>query len=153
VIYFLLGVCELYALKDHSDSEGSTPKPANREAIHVHFQGYSNNCPRGANRRSVSGDLFASGASLSVFINFLTVRISTYQATCALLNGVVFASYRFFMKLQLQHDKGVPSLYQIMLAGIGSGIVSSYVNHPCVVRSINGTIAQFRWRQRCHNAD
>lgn len=42
------------------------------------------------------------------------------------MNGLVFASYRFFMKLQLESPESVPTLTQITLAGIGSGIVSSY---------------------------
>jgi solute carrier family 25 (mitochondrial carnitine/acylcarnitine transporter), member 20/29 len=49
------------------------------------------------------------------------------QATCALMNGLVFASYRFFMKIQLENDKDIPTIAQIALAGAGSGIVSSCV--------------------------
>jgi len=50
------------------------------------------------------------------------------QAMVAFMNGVVFASYRFFMKLQLPNAGAIPTLTQIALAGVGSGIVSSYVN-------------------------
>ena len=53
-----------------------------------------------------------------------------HQATVALMNGVVFASYRFFMKLQLDNADSVPTMTQIMLAGAGSGIVCSYVSDP-----------------------
>lgn len=42
------------------------------------------------------------------------------------MNGLVFASYRFFMKFQLDNPESVPTLTQIALAGAGSGIVSSY---------------------------
>jgi hypothetical protein len=56
-------------------------------------------------------------------------RVFPLQATCALMNGVVFASYRFLMKAQLEHDKAIPSLTQIALSGAGAGIVSS-----CVVK-------------------
>lgn len=44
------------------------------------------------------------------------------------MNGLVFSSYKFFMKLQLEHAEATPTLAQIALAGAGSGIVSSYVN-------------------------
>jgi len=48
------------------------------------------------------------------------------QATVAFLNGFIFASYRFFLKLQLDHSEAIPSLTQVALAGVGSGIVTSY---------------------------
>ncbi|KXN86207.1 Mitochondrial carnitine/acylcarnitine carrier protein CACL, partial [Leucoagaricus sp. SymC.cos] len=51
-------------------------------------------------------------------------------ASVALMNGLVFASYRFFMKLQLENTKSVPTLAQIALAGAGSGIVSSILTTP-----------------------
>ncbi|PFH50954.1 hypothetical protein AMATHDRAFT_80541 [Amanita thiersii Skay4041] len=56
--------------------------------------------------------------------------ITSPLATAALLNGVVFASYRFFMKLQLENGESVPTLTQIGLAGVGSGIVSTLVTTP-----------------------
>lgn len=49
------------------------------------------------------------------------------QATCALLNGLVFSSYRFLMKAQLSDDRTTPSLGQIFLAGAGTGMIGSYV--------------------------
>ncbi|KAI5826759.1 mitochondrial carrier [Schizophyllum commune Tattone D] len=51
-------------------------------------------------------------------------------ATVALMNGLVFASYRFFMKIQLEDAHSVPTLWQIFLAGSGSGIVSSIITTP-----------------------
>ncbi|KAL1742899.1 mitochondrial carrier domain-containing protein, partial [Schizophyllum fasciatum] len=51
-------------------------------------------------------------------------------ATAALMNGLVFASYRLFMKVQLEDARAVPTLSQIFLAGAGSGIVSSIVTTP-----------------------
>ncbi|TFK73731.1 carnitine/acyl carnitine carrier [Pluteus cervinus] len=51
-------------------------------------------------------------------------------ATVALMNGLVFSSYRFFMKLQLENSESIPTLTQIALAGAGSGIVSSIVTTP-----------------------
>lgn len=49
------------------------------------------------------------------------------QATCALLNGLVFSSYRVLMKAQLPDDQAAPTLTQIFFAGAGTGIVGSYV--------------------------
>ena len=43
------------------------------------------------------------------------------------MNGLVFASYRFLMKLQLESADATPTLAQIALAGAGSGIISSCV--------------------------
>ncbi|KAF8815430.1 carnitine/acyl carnitine carrier [Phlegmacium glaucopus] len=51
-------------------------------------------------------------------------------ATVALMNGLVFASYRFFMKVQLDNPNSIPTIAQIALAGAGSGIVSSIVTTP-----------------------
>ena len=50
-----------------------------------------------------------------------------WQATVALMNGLVFASYRFLLKIQLDNPTSIPTIAQIALAGAGSGIVSSYV--------------------------
>ncbi len=47
------------------------------------------------------------------------------KASVALMNGLVFASYRFLMKFQLDSPESTPTLTQIALAGAGSGIVSS----------------------------
>ena len=58
--------------------------------------------------------------------NMFSNRSYYDQATVAFLNGLVFASYRFFLKLQLDHGEAVPSLIQVALAGAGSGIVTSY---------------------------
>ena len=49
------------------------------------------------------------------------------QATCALLNGLVFSSYRFLMKAQLSDDRATPTLTQIFFAGAGTGMIGSYV--------------------------
>ena len=43
------------------------------------------------------------------------------------MNGLVFASYRFLLKIQLDNPTSIPTITQIALAGAGSGIVSSYV--------------------------
>ncbi|KAI9633489.1 mitochondrial carrier domain-containing protein [Dioszegia hungarica] len=53
------------------------------------------------------------------------------MAGIAFINGVVFTSYSFFMKLQLPADSGQePSLGQICLAGAGSGLASSLITCP-----------------------
>ncbi|KAF8159263.1 carnitine/acyl carnitine carrier [Crassisporium funariophilum] len=56
--------------------------------------------------------------------------ITSPLASVALMNGVVFASYRFFMKAQLESSNSIPTIAQIALAGAGSGIVSSIVTTP-----------------------
>lgn len=50
------------------------------------------------------------------------------------MNGLVFASYRFLMKIQLDTPDSIPSLAQIALAGAGSGIISSYVSLFCPLK-------------------
>ncbi|SJL13921.1 uncharacterized protein ARMOST_17371 [Armillaria ostoyae] len=56
--------------------------------------------------------------------------ITSPVTTAALMNGLVFASYRFFMKIQLENNSSIPTLTQIALAGAGSGIISSIVTTP-----------------------
>jgi len=56
--------------------------------------------------------------------------ITSPLATVALMNGLVFASYRFLLKLQLPMAETVPTITQIALAGAGCGIVSSIVTTP-----------------------
>ncbi|WWC72555.1 uncharacterized protein I206_106517 [Kwoniella pini CBS 10737] len=51
--------------------------------------------------------------------------------TSPMINGVVFTSYSFFMKLQLSPDSNnEPSLGQIFLAGAGSGVVAATLTSP-----------------------
>ena len=54
-------------------------------------------------------------------------KVCYFQLTTAPLNGVVFASYRFLLKLQLSDVTQEPTLAQVTLAGIGCGILASYV--------------------------
>ncbi|KAF8075243.1 carnitine/acyl carnitine carrier [Lyophyllum atratum] len=56
--------------------------------------------------------------------------ISSPLATVALMNGLVFASYKLFLKLQLGQSDDIPTLSQITLAGAGCGIVSSILTTP-----------------------
>ena len=56
--------------------------------------------------------------------------ISSPIATAAPLNGLVFASYRCLLDIQKpssEEGEWTPSLGQIALAGMGCGIISSYV--------------------------
>ncbi|KAI5120948.1 hypothetical protein M0805_001653 [Coniferiporia weirii] len=46
------------------------------------------------------------------------------------LNGLVFSSYRFFMRMQLESDSDEPTITQVGLAGVGSGIVASIITCP-----------------------
>ncbi|TDL26589.1 carnitine/acyl carnitine carrier [Rickenella mellea] len=56
--------------------------------------------------------------------------ITSPMAGAAFLNGLVFASYGFLMRLQLKSDAHEPTLSQIALAGAGSGIISSVITCP-----------------------
>ncbi|KAG9010669.1 hypothetical protein FRB94_010146 [Tulasnella sp. JGI-2019a] len=56
--------------------------------------------------------------------------IASPLAGTAFLNGTVFASYGFFMRLQGGTVSDAPSLAQVALAGAGSGIVASLVTTP-----------------------
>jgi len=56
--------------------------------------------------------------------------ITSPLATAALLNGLVLASYKFFIKVQLDNPNSIPTIAQIALAGAGSGIVCSIVVTP-----------------------
>jgi hypothetical protein len=50
------------------------------------------------------------------------------------MNGMLFATYHFFTKLQMQHDNDAhnqqPTLAQIFLAGACCGLASTYVPFP-----------------------
>ncbi|THU97680.1 mitochondrial carrier [Dendrothele bispora CBS 962.96] len=56
--------------------------------------------------------------------------ITSPLAATALMNGLVFSSYRFFLKLQLENNDAIPTLSQIALAGTGCGIVTSVITTP-----------------------
>ncbi|KAJ3558518.1 hypothetical protein NM688_g879 [Phlebia brevispora] len=91
--------------------------------------------------------------------------ITSPLLTSAPLNGVVFASYRFFLKLQLGEKKVEPTLFQVTLAGIGCGLLASIVTSPTELIKIQqqslivprhgiahaptaGEVALEIWRQR-----
>lgn len=56
--------------------------------------------------------------------------IASPLATVALMNGLVFSSYGFIMKLQLDRAGALPTLTQVALAGAGSGIITSLITTP-----------------------
>ncbi|EKM50814.1 uncharacterized protein PHACADRAFT_130274 [Phanerochaete carnosa HHB-10118-sp] len=56
--------------------------------------------------------------------------ITSPLLTMAPLNGVVFASYRFLLKLQLDKPDVKPTLTQVTLAGMGCGLLASIVTSP-----------------------
>ncbi|PPQ95978.1 hypothetical protein CVT26_016194 [Gymnopilus dilepis] len=56
--------------------------------------------------------------------------IASPLTTAPLMNGIVFASYRFFLKLQLPSADTTPTLTQIALAGAGTGVVGSLLVTP-----------------------
>ncbi|KAL5531173.1 hypothetical protein ACEPAG_4049 [Sanghuangporus baumii] len=56
--------------------------------------------------------------------------IASPMLSCAPLNGLVFASYHSFMRMQLKHPDHEPTIRQIGLAGVGAGIVSSSITCP-----------------------
>ncbi|KAF8909237.1 carnitine/acyl carnitine carrier [Gymnopilus junonius] len=56
--------------------------------------------------------------------------IASPFTTAPLMNGIVFASYRFLLKVQLPTVDSVPTLSQIALAGAGTGIVGSFLVTP-----------------------
>ncbi|KAE9405381.1 mitochondrial carrier [Gymnopus androsaceus JB14] len=56
--------------------------------------------------------------------------ITSPLAAVALMNGLVFASYRFLLKVQLEDNKSVPTMSQIALAGAGCGAISSIITTP-----------------------
>ncbi|KAF7309474.1 hypothetical protein MIND_00318200 [Mycena indigotica] len=56
--------------------------------------------------------------------------IASPLLTVALMNGLVFASYNLFLRLQCPASAESATLAQITLAGVGSGIVSAVVTTP-----------------------
>ncbi|KAI0297462.1 mitochondrial carrier domain-containing protein [Multifurca ochricompacta] len=58
--------------------------------------------------------------------------ISSPLATAPLFNGLLFATYRFLLKVQVQKNKddSEPTLDQIFLAGAGCGLASTLLTTP-----------------------
>ncbi|KAI0029956.1 mitochondrial carrier domain-containing protein, partial [Vararia minispora EC-137] len=56
--------------------------------------------------------------------------LSSPLASAPLLNGLLFASYGFLMKLQLRYEEQSPNLSQVFLAGAGCGLLSASITTP-----------------------
>jgi len=56
--------------------------------------------------------------------------IASPLITAAPLNGLIFSSYGFLTKIQLDNGAAVPTLTQVSLAGAGSGIIASIITTP-----------------------
>lgn len=56
--------------------------------------------------------------------------VASPLASCALLNGLIFASYGWFLNMQLDHSEQTPTLPQVMLAGVATGLVTSLITTP-----------------------
>ncbi|KAG1735924.1 mitochondrial carrier domain-containing protein [Suillus paluster] len=55
--------------------------------------------------------------------------IASPLATCAFMNGLIFASYKFFLKAQMTDDS-IPSLTQVTIAGCCCGVAMSLFTAP-----------------------
>jgi hypothetical protein len=104
-------------------SESTVPKPCYSEQIQFNMECFIDHHPRRALFWSVQRDHLA--ISMVSLPRACRKAYRMIQATVALMNGLVFASYHFLMKLQLEHANAIPTLGQIALAGAGSGIISS----------------------------
>ncbi|KAG9058907.1 hypothetical protein FS842_000105 [Serendipita sp. 407] len=49
---------------------------------------------------------------------------------CAVLSGLVFGAYGYLLQVQLQPHQREPNLLQTYIAGLGSGVVSSFITTP-----------------------
>ncbi|KZP05976.1 mitochondrial carrier [Athelia psychrophila] len=56
--------------------------------------------------------------------------VASPLASCALLNGLIFASYGLFLDLQLDDPKKPPTLWQVVFAGVATGVVASVITTP-----------------------
>ncbi|ODN82988.1 hypothetical protein, variant 2 [Cryptococcus amylolentus CBS 6039] len=85
---------------------------------------------------SFSGKYTSTFGALSAILKEEKFRglfkgVMSPMAGIAFINGVVFTSYSFFMKLQLPPgSQQEPNLGQIYLAGTGSGVVASLLTCP-----------------------
>ncbi|KLO10969.1 carnitine/acyl carnitine carrier [Schizopora paradoxa] len=52
------------------------------------------------------------------------------------LNGLLFASYRFLMRCQLESEDDEPTIAQVALAGAGTGVMGSFITCPIEVLKI-----------------
>ncbi|KIY49565.1 mitochondrial carrier [Fistulina hepatica ATCC 64428] len=96
----------------------------NVSVVKVRFQ-----TPEFANRYGSIAHAMRTIAIEEGFIG-LYKGVGSPLATVAVMNGLVFSSYNFFLKVQKAGKSASPTLRQVTLAGAGSGVVSSIVTTP-----------------------
>jgi len=52
------------------------------------------------------------------------------------LNGLLFTSYHFLTRCQLEHKDDEPTIAQVVLAGAGTGVIGSFITCPIEVLKI-----------------
>jgi hypothetical protein len=111
----------------YDDSQGSVSRPEHLWAVPWYVQCRGNYHKGGTILGTVQGHYVSNGVCSYRYRVFRTGVYKAMQATCALLNGLVFSSYRFLMKAQMSDAQTTPTLTQIFFAGAGTGIIGSYV--------------------------
>ncbi|KAJ3786767.1 carnitine/acyl carnitine carrier [Lentinula aff. detonsa] len=94
------------------------------DTVKVRFQN-----PEFAQRYSSTMNAFTTIVREEKFVG-LYKGITSPLAAVALMNGLVFASYRFLLKIQLDANNDIPTMSQIALAGAGCGAISSIITTP-----------------------
>ncbi|KAJ3988658.1 carnitine/acyl carnitine carrier [Lentinula detonsa] len=94
------------------------------DTVKVRFQN-----PQFAQRYSSTMNAFTTIVREEKFVG-LFKGITSPLAAVALMNGLVFASYRFLLKIQLDANNDIPTMSQIALAGAGCGAISSIITTP-----------------------
>ncbi|KIK50350.1 hypothetical protein GYMLUDRAFT_101310 [Collybiopsis luxurians FD-317 M1] len=94
------------------------------DTVKVRFQN-----PQFASRYSSTTNALATIVREEKFVG-LFKGITSPLAAVALMNGLVFASYRFLLRIQLDNGNAVPTMSQIALAGAGCGAISSIITTP-----------------------
>ncbi|KAK2467360.1 hypothetical protein APHAL10511_000595 [Amanita phalloides] len=94
------------------------------DTVKVRFQS-----PTLAGKYTSTAHAFVSIVREECFIG-LYKGITSPLVTAALLNSLMFASYRFFLKIQLESIDAIPTLIQVLIAGVLTGIVCCIVTTP-----------------------
>ncbi|KAJ3806959.1 carnitine/acyl carnitine carrier [Lentinula aff. lateritia] len=94
------------------------------DTVKVRFQN-----PEFAQRYSSTMNAFATIVREERFVGLFKGMTSPLAAV-ALMSGLVFASYRFLLSIQLNDSSSMPTMSQIALAGAGCGVISSIITTP-----------------------
>ncbi|KAK2467361.1 hypothetical protein APHAL10511_000596 [Amanita phalloides] len=94
------------------------------DTVKVRFQN-----PTLAGKYTSTAHAFVSIVREERFIG-LYKGITSPLVTVALLNSLVFASYSFFLKIQLESTDAIPTLIQVLIAGALTGVVCCIVTTP-----------------------